>query len=205
MKSDTSRKGQLFSFITYVGNSQSRRAVSLKSFFERSPIEDVRTPGHLYSSHRSNVWASYFWSFRDSSQRFEVRVEESFSVAEGGKAHTPDRFLGSWGSWQNLNRIWQEPSDSGSWEHGEQDSSISVYCPRRERMLSILGIWLPSWGPPKAVSLTGTWTRPVEMVEQVCVWDENVLIFSACSLPCFSLHACGDTISLPGGILMGSK
>ena len=54
MRSEMYRKGQLFSFITYVGNFQSQRAVSLK-FSLKSSIEDVRTLEHLYSNHQSSV------------------------------------------------------------------------------------------------------------------------------------------------------
>lgn len=54
MRSETYRNGQLFSFIAYVGNSQSWRAVSLKSSL-KILMEDVKTLEHLYSNHQSSV------------------------------------------------------------------------------------------------------------------------------------------------------
>lgn len=90
-RSETYRKGQLFSCITYVGNFQSRRAISLMFLF-KDPCRRCKTLEHLYSNHQSGVWVSDFWSFWAASWGFEVWVEESLGVTEGWRVHTPERF-----------------------------------------------------------------------------------------------------------------
>lgn len=128
------QKGELFSFITYVGNSQSRRAVSLKSSL-KIPIEDVKTLQHLYSNHQSSVWVSDFWSFWEASQGFEVRMEESVGVTEGWRVHTPERCPEARGVQLHSNTCWQkqsllafQPKRAQSKEQCAQRSLLFIYC-----------------------------------------------------------------------------